>query len=154
MSVKIKGIYFTLANEQRHRNAVPLCFTGLVKGTGSSQALCPRASKGHVPGEPKGWQFQEGGREEPGTKRTSCHSEGMCAHCSRTLVIICFVFSHFLQGAQDQLPSPTRSAPECCFPCVLLGPMCLYCLQLRELVAVVQGGRSVFHRHHILPRNT
>lgn len=98
MCAKIKGIYFTLVNEQRRKNGVPLCFTGLVKGTASSQALCPSASEGHVrvPGKPKGWHFQEGGKEEPGTKQTSCHSEGTCAHWSHTLVIICFVFPPIL----------------------------------------------------------
>lgn len=46
MSVKIKGIYFTLANEQgqRCRNGILLCFTVFMKGMGSSQAQCPRAS--------------------------------------------------------------------------------------------------------------
>ena len=75
------------------------------------------------------------------------------AHWSYTLMLIYFILSCFLQGAQDQLPLPTHSAPGCCFPHFLPGPMSLYCLQARELVGLVQDGRLVLHKHHILPRN-
>lgn len=117
MSAKIKGIYFTLANEQRQRcrNGIPLCFTVPIKGTGSSQARCPRASEGHVCAQ------QAEGVALPGGWKCLASREGACAHQSYTLLLVYFILSRFLQGAQDQLPSPTRSVPGCCLPCFLLG---------------------------------
>lgn len=98
-----------------------------------------------VPGELKGWQFQEGGREEPAPPRGHVPTGVTPSHLLHPQPL--------LAGAQDQLPLPTRSTPGCCFPHFLPGPPSFCRLQLRELVGLVRGGRSVFHRHHILPRN-
>lgn len=132
--------------------ASPLCFTVPAKGTTSSQTAHPKARlvslclvswRGDTSRAVEGKSLAPS--ELPALHRVihplQLHS------CARLF------HPQPLQGAQDQHLSLTHSAPGCHFPHFLPGSISICCLQLQELVGLIQDGRSVFHRHHIFPRN-